>query len=127
MPQLDVSFLTTDPDFSEALTIIRRTQSAGSNGRAITTETEIIPAPFGVVTPGAVSPVYRAAEYESAGDAISVCTNFVLRSAQAGHLPDILVWRGSRYYVQKIMDYSQFGAGFVVAECGLIDPVNGMQ
>jgi hypothetical protein len=43
----------------------------------------------------------------------------------AGTTPaDLVVWKGARYTVVNVDDYSHFGAGFVAATCDLI-PVAG--
>jgi galactose-6-phosphate isomerase len=115
MPALDVSEILTDPDFAESLTVIRRDQAVNSHGRAVSLPEEI---PItGVVTGGSSAGLRRAAEYGVNTRAIMVHTQFELRDTHRGELPDLIIWKGTRYIVDRVADYSQYGAGFTSADC----------
>jgi galactose-6-phosphate isomerase len=121
MPLIDVSDLMTDPDFCETLTLIRRTQTVDANGRGTTTEAQS--SIIGVVTSGPSDSLTRSPEYGASSRAITVHTQFRLRDTSNGLLPDKILWLGTRYIVDRVRDYSRFGAGFTAAECIVIDPV----
>ena len=122
MASLDVSFLLSDPDFADTLTARRLVQSVGSNGRAdsIATDVDFV----GVAFPGTGNLLVRGADGERVSADMTVVTTHPLSSGSDGNPADEVVWRGSRYTVKSVQDYSNWGAGFVLALCDLI-PVSG--
>lgn len=122
MASLDVSFLLADPDFADTLTARRLAQTVGSNGRAVstTTDTDFV----GVAFPGAGNLLVRGPDGERVSADMTVVTMHPLSAGSAGNPADEVVWRGSRYTVKSVQDYSNWGAGFVLALCDLI-PVSG--
>ena len=122
MASLDVSFLLADPDFADTLTARRLAQTVGSNGRAVSTatDTDFI----GVAFPGAGNLLVRGPDGERVSADMTVVTMHPLSSGSAGNPADEVVWRGNRYTVKSVQDYSNWGAGFVLALCDLI-PVSG--
>lgn len=122
MASLDVSFLLTDPDFADTLTARRLAQSVGSNGRAVSIATD---ADFvGVAFPGTGNLLVRGPDGERVSADMTVATMHPLSAGSDGNPADEVVWRGSRYTVKSVQDYSNWGAGFVLALCDLI-PVGG--
>lgn len=124
MPDLDVTDILSDPDFCETLTIKRRAQTVGTNGRASTTTTTISPPPVGVVQPVSDQPLVRGPDQQNLPRLLEVHTPFRLRSASRSggvtYQPDILVWNGDDYIVNKVQDWSRYGAGWVQADCSSI-------
>lgn len=125
MPLLDVSDVITDPDFGERVTVQRRSAAAGSNGRpTVQTSSSTISA---VVIPQSDLPLQRGPDQQSLPKLIQVHTTFRLRSAstdpQSGieYQPDLIVWKGDSFQVNRVYDFSSFGAGFVSADCSSID------
>lgn len=121
MPLLDVSEVLADPDFNEVLNVIRRQQTIDMHGRAVLTETTFTP--YGVVTSGNPDPLLRTVDYEAEKNTIRVHTTFVLIGVQNGvtdYQPDVILWNGNRYLVNKTWDYSKYGAGFIAADCELM-------
>lgn len=118
MALLDVSEVLNDPDFMDALVCERNAQTVGSNGRAVDTTTTTTF--YGVVTSNTGSILERIAEGERIKDSITIHTQFQLIDGQTGFDADIVQWRGKRYTVTNVNDYSHFGAGFVCANCDLI-------
>lgn len=113
---LDVSDLMSDPDFCEELTIYRRT-AARVNGRKSVTEAMVTPKPFGSMQPGANPDILRTMDYQTNEGVITVYTNYPLREQTTAGPPDILVFRGSRFEVDKVNDWGAWGAGWVQAIC----------
>lgn len=122
MASIDISFLLSDPDFADTLTARSLVQSVGSNGRADSTATD---ADFvGVAFPGTGNLLVRVPDGERVSADMTVVTTHTLSSGSDGNPADEVVWRGSRYTVKSVQDYSNWGAGFVLALCDLI-PVSG--
>lgn len=120
MPMLDVSEVLLDPMFAERLTIIRREEVVGENGRNQLSPTTITPKPVGVVTSESNERIKREDRGQYRDKGIRVHTKFRLRgpSKDASEFqPDIVQWNGNPYVVAQIDDYSQFGAGFTSALC----------
>ena len=60
---------------------------------------------------------------------IRVMTAFMLRGPSTDRTaqnfqPDLVIWRGNAYVVRTLEDFSQFGAGMVIAECSSINYVD---
>jgi galactose-6-phosphate isomerase len=121
-PLLDVSEVLEDPMFLQNLTILRRAVVIGSNGREVVTQTTLTP--FGVVTSGSSLDLIRTDTYEAATNSITVhVKGFRLIDPQNSKRPDTVLWQEDEYVVKKSSNYSQYGAGFTMAECQLAAPV----
>jgi galactose-6-phosphate isomerase len=130
MPRLDVTDVLLDPDFCETLTVLRRAEGVSSKGRVTTTETTITPAPVGVVIAQSDQPIQRGPDQQNLPRLIEIHTPFRLRSASkdpisgAVYQPDIIVWGGDRFVVNKTMDFSRYGRGFIQADCSSQDLID---
>lgn len=109
MPLLDVSSIILDPDFCERFTVRRRTQEIDDYGRGnlLVEDTQAV----GVITAGPSASMQRTAEYGATSRAITVHCKFRLRDTSDGLLPDLILWLGTYYIVDRVQDYSRFGAG----------------
>lgn len=120
---IDVTELLDDPDFVAGnLVAISRAQAVNNAGR--TENTEVRTAFSGVVFPGTGNLLVRGPDGERVSADMAVVTMHPLSAGSAGNPADEVVWRGSRYTVKSVQDYSNWGAGFVLALCDLI-PVSG--
>lgn len=129
MPQLNVSGVLLDPRFCEALVVYRRLQTL-VKGRTVITATLVTPAPYGVVLPVADQPLQRGPDQQNLPRLLEIHTPYRLRSASRNladtqqYQPDIIVWSGDQFLVNKIGDYSKYGRGFIMAEASSIDPID---
>jgi hypothetical protein len=129
MPDLDVSDVLLDPDFAEQLAIQRRTQTMVKGRPSMTTAT-ISPAPWGAVIPQNDVPMQRGPNQQHLPRLLQVHTQFRLRGASkdpdtgADLPPDLIVWNGDTFIVNKVQDFSRFGAGFIQADCSSTDPTD---
>ncbi|SRR5258708_11405473 len=122
MPDIDVTDVLDDPMFCELLTIQRRQETVNAKGRATTNVVVIDPAPIGVVQPVSDQPLQRGPDQQNLPRLLEVHTPFRLRSASRQgtgeqYQPDRIVWNGDTYVVNKVQDYSRYGAGWVQADC----------
>lgn len=130
MPTLDVTDVLLDPDFCETLTVIRRQEGPLVKGRPSITETTISPAPVGVVLAQSDAPIQRGPDQQNLPRLIQVHTPFRLRGPSkdpvsgAIYQPDIIVWGGDRFVVNKVQDFSRFGRGFIQADCSSQDLID---
>jgi hypothetical protein len=128
MPQINVVDLLFDTFIAgEQFQVIRRSDNVGTNG-----ETTISAAPLcgvGQITPTGDNSMLREEAFTAGQNTIQVITAFMLRGPSRdgwtgqNFQPDIVVWKGGKYIVRVLSDYSQYGAGMVVAECSSIDYV----
>lgn len=119
MPDLDVDDIMLDPDFCEPLTVKRRAEVL-VKGRPTGSATTISPAPFGVVIAQDDSPMIRGPDQQSLPQLIEVHTPFRLRGASTGYQPDLVTWNGADYVVNKVMNFSKYGQGFIKAQCSSV-------
>ena len=123
MARLDVSDILCDPDFMDtSLVCERNAQTVGGNGMATNAVTQM---PFaGVVTSDNGDILERNPDGERVKGNLTIHTRFPLDDGSAMNAADIVQWRGRRYTVTVVNDWSHFGRGFVCATCDLI-PLSG--
>lgn len=123
MALLDVSDVVLDPDFMDAgLICCRMTQTVDEYGRASNSEAQT--AFSGVVTSDKGDILHRNADGSRIIGSILIHSVFRLSDGSAGQDADEIIWRGRRYTVVNVNDYSHFGRGFVCATCD-IKPLSG--
>lgn len=112
MPELDVTEILSDPDLADTFSVVRRTETVGSNGRPTLTEvtTDNV---VGVVTPGDPGNLTRTDDSAMASNLITISTTFRLRALGAGFQADVILYDGMRYTVKAMKRWQRFGAGWV--------------
>lgn len=118
MADLDVSDLLVDPDFADRLQCVRHQQTVDEHG--IAHNAQQVSEFLGVVTSDRGTELARLAAGARVSGSILIHTRFRLSNGHAGHDADEVIWRGNRYTVVSVDDYSQYGAGFVCASCDLV-------
>lgn len=118
MPQLDVSFVVSDPMLADSFSVTRRTDVVDDKGRTTPTPIEIFDNLVGVITQQDPADLMRRDDGQMVPRMIFVASRFIFRGASVGYQPDIITWNGSDYTVKHVMNYSRFGNGIneVVAE-----------
>lgn len=124
MPSLDVTDILLDPDFCEELVVQRRAETINGKGRAQKAVTVIDPAPFGVVLPQNDVPMQRGPDQQNLPRLLQVHTPFRLRGPAPGFQPDIIIWNGDPFVVNKVHDFSRFGQGFIQADCSSMSTID---
>jgi len=128
MPELDVGELTVDPDLAGTrFIVVRRKETVNTFGERTSGIERFYPT--GQVTPTGNNSLTREEAYQFGAKSIQVITRFLLHhiATDRGRVrydPDIVIWRGDSFVVKSIDDYSEFGAGMIVAECASIDYVD---
>lgn len=116
MPQLDVSFMTADPMLSDAITVTRRKDVVGINGRTTPTVERVFNNIRAVVTQADPAAIMRREEGQIVPRRIFVASTFAFRNASKGasgvnNHPDIITWNSCDYLVGEVLPYSRFGGG----------------
>lgn len=114
MATLDVTELLSDPDFCDTVTITRKTEIIGSNGRPVIT-TETFPNVVVVVTAGHGDMLKRFPELTRVEGSVMVHTTFRLVAATQTTQADEMAWNGVNYRLAALNDWTNFGTGFVSA------------
>lgn len=141
MPQLDVSWVLSDPMLADVMKVTRRTDVVGANGRTTPTPVEVFAPVTCVVTQQNPAELMRRDDSQSVPRRIFVAARFPFRAAtrsQDGarqYQPDQILWPcgpggeavvGSTLYtVEEVYPYSRYGAGFhecVAASQQAVDP-----
>lgn len=123
MPLIDVSDILADPDIAgETFTVVRQAEDVNEYG-----ETQVVTTQFtasGSIQPTGDNSLLREEAFQAQQKTIQVITTFLLRGATqdpagSGQLyqPDLVVWKGEKFLVRVVEDYSAYGAGMVRAEC----------
>lgn len=108
----------------ESFTVARRQEIVDGFGRSQITTTRL--SASGSITPSGDNMLARDENYQTQGNTITIITAFKLRGPSKDALsrnyqPDIIEWRGGRYIVETLNDWSGGGGGMVEAECKSID------
>lgn len=123
MPEVDVTDVLLDPDVAgQSFDVVRRPELVTAAGLSTTPNARTVRGVFGSVTPTGDNSLIRDEAYDAQAKTIDVVTQFRLRgpSATTGssiYKPDVVLWNGDAYEVRVLEDDTQFGAGFVKAEC----------
>ena len=123
-PLLDVDDVLLDPDFCEPLAILRPDLTLSQHGRNAIAEYQVTPPPIGVVIPGAKG-FNRTDVAEITGAMVTVWVyGFTFLPPNSASHPDVLLWRGTRYVLQQVNDWSRYGRGFNVGLFSVMDPIS---
>lgn len=125
MALTDVTDAMFDPDFADELLCERIEEIVGENGLASHIPTQI--RFYACVTVDKPDALYGSADGRRIAGAITVHTAFQLFDGRDGLTADELIFRGRRYTVAHVSDYSHFGQGFVAATCDLLPLTGGPQ
>lgn len=115
MGRIDVSELIHDPDFVQPVTLIKRTAYADSFGENQIKE-------VGQPTSGSVQPasgkvIARLPEALRVANVMSFWLNEKIIADSREKYPDIIVKNGTRFIVQVVFDWSDWGAGWSEGTC----------
>jgi hypothetical protein len=107
---------------TKGLRCIRQTQSVDDEG--IATNTPATTTFSGVITNDSGDVLARSGEGSKIQASITIHTRFQLRDGKDGQDADEVIYRGNRYTIVNVADWSDYGRGFVCASAELI-PLSG--
>lgn len=117
MPQLDVSFMTTDPMLADTFAVRRKLNVVGTDGRAKQVPDTLFPKVRGVVTQQDASILLQAEDGQSFPKRIFIASRFQFIAAATDYTGDEVTWNGIVYICSSSLPYSRFGAGTYEAIC----------
>lgn len=115
MANIDVSDVLLDPDFINDVTLIHRTTTVNDFGKNELTETEI--QTVGSVQPASYKQLQRLPDALRAADVRAFWIKAEILSDGDSQYPDIILFGGSRYQVQTIEPWLNWGAGWNMGTC----------
>lgn len=115
MATLDVSFVPGCAEFGDIFQVVRRAEAIDNFGRSSTTQ--VIATALGTIYPTGDNRLVRQEDYQRGAKTLTLVTTYRLQQAAPGYQPDVVLFRGNQFVVTSVEDFSQYGAGFVVAEC----------
>lgn len=121
MPDIDVTDVVLDGHIAgESFLVERRLQTVNDFGESTTTTVQL--GATGAVSPTGDNSIIREQAFQTQAKTIRVITTFDLRGPTRGEAgkkfdADVVLWRGGRFVVAVVNDYSQYGQGFIEAEC----------
>lgn len=122
MPLIDMTDLLSDQDFSDDITVRRRTETISDGGVAEVEDANLTMR--GIVTVDG-EPVVQDSDYLHAQAIIEVHVPERLYDAATGYQPDVVVYGGLDFQVRKVSDFSRFGRGFCSAVCEMVNLERG--
>jgi hypothetical protein len=119
MATLDVSDIPVCAEFSDRFDVIRRPETITQSGRSAASQVTVRDL-LGTIYPSGDNSLVRQADYEHGRKTLTIVTPYRLQQAAPGHQPDLVLYRGNQFVVSSVEDYSQYGAGIIVAEVSSI-------
>lgn len=121
MGRIDVADLLSDTDFVSKLTLIHRTSSTDTRGENQIKE-RAVPT-YGSVQPASGETLQRLPEVFRVADVKSFWIKGTIISDGQAKYPDIIFYRGVRYAVQVVFDWSDWGQGWCEGTCVREKPI----
>ncbi len=115
MAQIDVTDLLTDPDFVDKIQLIDRKPVVNTRGENLLTE--CVTDSVGSVQPADGHTIARLPEDLQTSNVSSFWFKGVIVATAPGKYSSILVFKGMRYQVKMVNEWSNWGAGYCEGVC----------
>lgn len=115
MGRVDVSELLHDPDFVDKMSVISRVPTVNSKGQNSLKECAVDS--VGSVQPASGKAIFRLPEELRVSNVMSFWFQGVITASAPGKYSSIIVFRGLRFQVQTVFDWTAFGAGWCEGTC----------
>ncbi len=112
---LDTTELLTDPDFVDRLQLVTRTPAINSFGENILSE--LTQDSEGSVQPASGKVIQRLPEALRVMNLSSFWFKGTIITSAPGKYSSLIVFKGMRYQVQHVFDWSNWGAGWCEGVC----------
>ncbi len=120
MANVDVTNLLTDPDFVDKIEVITRTTAVSGLGENKLTESTLCT--VGSVQPATGKALNRLPEALRLENMSSFWFKGEIVATAPGLYPSILVFKGRRFQVKNVFDWSNFGRGYTEGLCVAENP-----
>lgn len=116
MAQIGVTELLHDPDFVDGIQLVSRCARVDHLGQNVVSEQATTT--YGSVQPATGKVIQRLPEALRVADVSSFWLKGTIEATGPGSLyPSILVFRGRRYQVQTVADWTNWGPGYTEGTC----------
>lgn len=115
MAQIDVSELLLDPDFVDKMTVITRTPFVNSKGENSVKDCPLIG--VGSVQPASGKTIFKLPEEFRVANVSSFWFKGAIIATAPGKYSSIIEFKGQRYQVQVVFDWSNWGQGWTEGTC----------
>jgi len=115
MSQISVTELLEDPDFVDEVCLIQRKPFVDSRGQNTLQEEKINT--FGCVQPASGKVLQRLPEALRVAGISSFWLKYHIQASNEGKYSSILIFKGQRYQVQTVFDWSNWGEGYTEGTC----------
>lgn len=115
MSRIDVTELLSDPDFVDTLVQIKRISNVDLRGKNQIQEKEI--KTIGSVQPASGKTINRLPEDFRVANISEFFMKGEITASKDGRYSDVLVFKGKRYNVQTVFDWTNWGAGYCQGTC----------
>jgi hypothetical protein len=115
MAQIDVSALLSDPDFTDNIQVLTRVPAIDNFGENTITESTLNT--IGSVQPATGKALSRIPEAAREANMSNFWFKGEIVSFAPGLYTSVLVFRGHRFQVKNIFDWSNWGAGWTEGLC----------
>lgn len=115
MATVDVSELLSDPDFVDKISLITRVPRINDFGENTTDDVSLDS--IGCVQPAQYREVQRIPEALRVANLMTFWFKGVIIASAPGKYPSILVFKGLRYQVHTVADWSSWGSGYTEGSC----------
>lgn len=115
MAQINVTEMLTDPDFVDKIQLVTRVPSVNSYGESKLVSTTVDT--IGSVQPASGRTLARLPESLRLANVSSFWFKGTIVASAPGKYPSVLVFKGQRYQVQTVMDWTNWGEGWCEGTC----------
>lgn len=115
MAQINVTELLSDPDFVDRIQLVTRVPSVNSFGESVLANSTIDT--IGSVQPASGKALARLPEALRLADVSSFWFKGTIVASAPGKYSSVLVFKGRRYQVQTVLDWTNWGAGWCEGTC----------
>jgi len=113
--QIDVTDVLSDPDFVDPIQLVTRVPTVNGYGENTLVETTLTS--VGSVQPASGRTLQRLPEALRVANVSSFWFKGEIIATAPSRYPSILVFRGKRYQVQVVFDWTNWGAGWCEGTC----------
>lgn len=115
MSQIDISELLSDPDFVDEVIQIKRQPGVNLRGRNNLIDKQI--KTVGCVQPATGKTIFRLPEDMRVANVSEFYIKGVITATAPGKYSDQIVFKGVKYNVQTVFDWSNWGEGYTMGTC----------
>lgn len=115
MAQIDVTELFTDPDFVDVMSVVDRRDQVNSKGENVLSEN--LTTSVGSVQPASGRAMQRLPEALRVANMTSFWFKGLIVASSPGKYASQLVFKGQRYNVVTVFDWTNFGQGWCEGLC----------